>query len=108
MRGAAPLLDLLKTLDTQPYLTYTSCCAEGFGLSIIVFLHGGVYDIYGLDYNSGLTNYMSTPISIGHIDNLVKAYQYWKGEDETKAAQIADMLISKYGKESQVIKKLNL
>ena len=23
------------------------CCAEGFGLSIIVFLHGGVYDIYG-------------------------------------------------------------
>lgn len=67
-----------------------------------------VYDIYGLDYNSGLTNYMSTPISIGHIDNLVKAYQYWKGEDETKAAQIADMLISKYGKESQVIKKLNL
>lgn len=67
-----------------------------------------VYDIYGLDYNSGLTNYMSTPISVGHTDNLVKAYQYWKGEDETKAARIADMLISKYGKESQVIKMLNL
>ena len=29
-------------------------------------------------------------------------------DQETKAARIADMLISKYGKESQVIKMLNL
>lgn len=67
-----------------------------------------VRNIYGLDYNSGLIDYMGTPISVGQSDSLVKAYQYWKGEDESKAAIIAEMLRKKYGSESLVISQLDL
>lgn len=67
-----------------------------------------VNDIYGIDYNSGLTNVMETPISVRHADNLIRAYEYWKDEDKEKAAQIAEMLRKKYGTDSQLIRKMNL
>lgn len=67
-----------------------------------------VLDVYGLDYNSGLTNVMGTPVNVHHADNLIRAYNYWKGEDEVKAAQIASMLYEKYGADSQIIRNLNL
>lgn len=67
-----------------------------------------VYDIFGLDYNSGLSNIMETPISVKYSDNLIKAYRYWKGEDEEKATRIAEMIRQKYGNNSSIISQLDL
>lgn len=67
-----------------------------------------VRDIFGLDYNSGLSDVMDTPISVKYSDNLIKAYQYWKGEDEEKANRIAEMLRQKYGNNDLIISQLDL
>lgn len=67
-----------------------------------------VLDIFGLDYNSGLSNIMETPISVEYSDSLIKAYQYWKGEDEEKASRIAELLRQKYSNNSFVINQLDL
>lgn len=67
-----------------------------------------VYDIFGLDYNSGLSNIMETPISVEYSDNLIKAYRYWKGEDEEKATRIAEMIRQKYGNNNSIISQLDL
>jgi len=67
-----------------------------------------VYDIFGLDYNSGLSNIMETPISVEYSDNLIKAYRYWKGEDEEKADKIAEMIRQKYSNNNSIISQLDL
>lgn len=67
-----------------------------------------VHDIFGLDYNSGLSNIMETPISVEYSDNLIKAYRYWKGEDEEKANRIAEMIRHKYSNNNSIISQLDL
>lgn len=64
-------------------------------------------DIYGIDYNSGLTNIMDTPISVRHADNLIRAYEYWKNHDASKAERISTILREKY-QNSSILAQIGL
>ena len=65
-------------------------------------------DIFGLDYNSGLTDVMNTEHTDENLSKLKKAYEYWKERDENKANQIADMLREHCKEDSLFLRSLNL
>lgn len=67
-----------------------------------------VQNIYGIDYNSSVTDVMGTSPNPRYADKLAQAYEYWVSKDKEKAARIADMLREKYGVENAIIKNLGL
>ena len=42
------------------------------------------------------------------IDELGEAYSYWKAKDQSRAGQIAKLLLQRYGNDHPLIKKLGL
>ena len=65
-------------------------------------------NLYGLDYNSGLTEVMETTDGDKELDQVKKAYEYWKSKDKVKANKIAEMIKVKYAKNVKFIESLNL
>lgn len=67
-----------------------------------------INNVYGLDYNSSLVNIMGTRQNEKYKDELIRAYRYWRENDEERAEQIADILRQKYGDTSSIIRELGL
>lgn len=65
-------------------------------------------NIYGLDYNSSLVNIMGARQVERYRDELVRAYQYWRENDEERAGLIANQLRQKYGNTCSIIRELGL
>jgi predicted ATP-binding protein involved in virulence len=66
-----------------------------------------VEDLYGIDYNSGLRDWMETPYRQVQIDELLKAYNYWKEADnKDKMAKLKDKIKDRAGENSNVYKSL--
>ena len=65
-------------------------------------------NVFGLDYNSSLENVMGTSQQQKFIDELGEAYSYWKAKDQSRADQIAKLLLQRYGNDHPLIKKLGL
>lgn len=67
-----------------------------------------IEDVFGIDYNSGLTDVMDTPHSNVQMEELRKMYLYWKAKDAVKAEKIADKLRNEYAHNISFIKTLGL
>ncbi len=67
-----------------------------------------VKNMYGLDYNSSLTNIMGTPLNDRYKDELINAYLYWRENDEERAALILKQLRDRYGNSNAIIRDLEL
>lgn len=65
-------------------------------------------NVFGLDYNSSLENVMGTRQQQKFNDELGEAYSYWKAKDQSRAGQIAKLLLQRYGNDHPLIKKLGL
>ena len=65
-------------------------------------------DVFGVDYNSGLTDVMDTPHSDEKLRKLKETYLYWKKRDDSKARRVADIIRKEYSKESVLIQFLDL
>lgn len=67
-----------------------------------------ISDLFGMDYNTGLTDVMETAHSDESLEKLKQAYLYWLKKDEKKAAKIAELIRKEYAIESKFIESLNL
>ncbi|MDR3338756.1 MAG: AAA family ATPase [Candidatus Symbiothrix sp.] len=64
-------------------------------------------DLYGIDYNSGLKDWMDAPYRNSHINELIEAYQYWKSaEDVTMIERLKNKLKDALGEENERYRKL--
>jgi predicted ATP-binding protein involved in virulence len=67
-----------------------------------------VEDLYGLDYNSGLIYSMNTPYRKSKIDELVKAYEYWRNADNSSMAeQLKSKIKDAVGENSNLYQSLD-
>ncbi|GHT22153.1 hypothetical protein AGMMS4957_12000 [Bacteroidia bacterium] len=67
-----------------------------------------VDDLYGIDYNSGLRDWMDAPYRKVQVDELLKAYNYWKEADnKEKMSNLKNKIKDKVGENSEVYKSLN-
>lgn len=46
-----------------------------------------IEDLYGIDYNSGLRDWMDAPYRKSDIDNLIESYQYWKSAEDKEMTE---------------------
>lgn len=67
-----------------------------------------IKNMYGLDYNSSLTNIMGTRPNEKYVDELINAYFYWRENDEERADLIVEQLRRKYGNDNPIIRELGL
>jgi len=72
------------------------------------FKYDKIEDIFGIDYNLGLTDIMQTPQSNRQLGELKKMYLFWKGKDPTKANKIEDIIREKYAQNTRFIQELGL
>ncbi len=64
-------------------------------------------DLYGIDYNSGLRDWMETPYRKFRIGELKKAYEYWKNAGDIKKINILkDKIREEVGENSILYKSL--
>ena len=67
-----------------------------------------VEDLYGIDYNSGLKDCMETPYRKFKIEELKKAYEYWKSlQNEDKINILKDKIKDMVGENSHLYKSLD-
>ena len=66
-----------------------------------------IEDVFGIDYNTGLTEIMETSASNPQVQRWVEAYQYWQSRDLGRANQIAAIIRQQYG-QSQIVQRLGL
>jgi predicted ATP-binding protein involved in virulence len=67
-----------------------------------------IEDLYGIDYNSGLRDWMETPYRKLRIEELKKAYEYWKSaENQEKTDILKNKIREEAGEYSHLYKSLN-
>jgi AAA15 family ATPase/GTPase len=67
-----------------------------------------IANLYGIDYNSGLRDWMDVSYSQSKINELFKAYKYWeKAGNKEKKKQLKDKIGEIAGKNSELYKSLN-
>jgi len=71
------------------------------------YINERIEDVFGIDYNTGLTEVMETSASNPQVQRWVEAYQYWQSRDQNKANQIAAIIRQQYG-QSQIVQRLGL
>lgn len=88
--------------DTEDHKLYKLYSKDGH------YYNQLIEDVFGIDYNSGLTDVMDTPHSNVQMDELRKMYLYWKEKDVVKAEKIANKLRDEYAHNISFIKMLGL
>ena len=88
--------------DTNDYRLYQLTCVDG------VYGHKRIYDIFGLDYNDGLTKVMMTEDRNRNMSELRDLYLFWKKRDQEKAAIVADRIRNEFAHNIGFIKELGL
>ena len=67
-----------------------------------------IENIYGLDYNSGLREWMDAPYRQFRIEELKKAYEYWKNAGNVEKMQVLkEKIKEEAGENSQIYQSLN-
>ena len=67
-----------------------------------------IENIYGLDYNSGLREWMDAPYRQFRIEELKKAYEYWKNAGNVEEMQVLkEKIKEEAGENSQIYQSLN-
>jgi predicted ATP-binding protein involved in virulence len=62
---------------------------------------------YGIDYNSLLENQMESPVRNSLLNELIDAYNYWKGiGDVERMEKVMNLIVDKVGEESELVKLL--
>lgn len=67
-----------------------------------------IENVFGLDYNTSIESVMGTRQQQKYNDDLVDAFNYWKTRDALKANRIAQLLLNKYDRNSDIIRNLGL
>ena len=71
------------------------------------YINSQIEDLYGIDYNSGLRDWMETPYRKFRAEELIKAYEYWKNVgDKNKIKKIKEKIKDEVGENSQLYKSL--
>lgn len=65
-------------------------------------------DVYGLDYNEGLTTVMMAQDRNRNMEEIKALYQYWKERDPHKAALVAEKIRQEYSHNVNFIRELGL
>jgi hypothetical protein len=65
-------------------------------------------DVFGLNYNEGLTTVMETEDQDRNMQQMRKLYLYWKDRDAQKAQMVADRIRSQYAHNLGFIRQLGL
>jgi predicted ATP-binding protein involved in virulence len=66
-----------------------------------------IENIYGLDYNSGLREWMDAPYRQFRVEKLKKAYEYWKNANDAEKMQVLKNKIKvEAGENSQIYTNL--
>ena len=65
-------------------------------------------DVYGLDYNEGLTTVMMAQDRNRNMEEIKALYQYWKERDPHKAALVAAKIRQEYSHNVNFIRELGL
>lgn len=65
-------------------------------------------DVFGLDYNEGLTTVMQAEDRNRNIEEMRNLYLFWKNRDDRKARLIAERIRKEYGHNFEFIKELGL
>jgi predicted ATP-binding protein involved in virulence len=100
-------------ISTHSPLVITNFKQNDHNLIYKLFCENGDYknervdDLYGIDYNSGLRDWMETSYRKSQIDELLKAYKYWSNADnrETKE-RLKNKLKEALGENSELYKSL--
>ncbi|GHT58285.1 chromosome segregation protein SMC [Bacteroidia bacterium] len=67
-----------------------------------------IENLYGIDYNSGLRDWMDAPYRQSDINNLKESYNYWKSvADDEMITQVKKKIEKAAGKDSELYKSLN-
>ena len=70
-------------------------------------LYERVSDLYGIDYNSLLEDYMDSPVRNSLLRELLESYSYWKDVgDENRMKMIRSLIIDKVGLNSNLVPDL--
>jgi predicted ATPase len=65
-------------------------------------------NLYGIDYNSGLRDWMDAPYRQSYINDLKESYDYWKSvADDEMITQAKNKIEKAAGKNSELYKSLN-
>ena len=67
-----------------------------------------IRDVFGLNYNDGLTQVMDTEDRNRNMDEIRKLYLYWKDRDAQKAHMVADRIRNLYAHNLGFISELGL
>jgi predicted ATP-dependent endonuclease of OLD family len=67
-----------------------------------------VDDLYGIDYNSGLRDWMDAPYRKSDFNNLINSYKYWRSaDDEDMVEKLKDKIKMAVGEDSELYKSLD-
>jgi predicted ATP-binding protein involved in virulence len=67
-----------------------------------------VDDLYGIDYNSGLRDWMDTPYRNSDVNDLIESYKYWKSAgDNEMINRLKNKIKDAVGNDSELYKSLN-
>jgi hypothetical protein len=67
-----------------------------------------VDDLYGIDYNSGLRDWMDAPYRNSYVNDLIESYKYWKSaEDHEMIGQLKNKIKEAVGENGEPYKSLN-
>ena len=67
-----------------------------------------IQDVFGLNYNDGLTTVMETEDRNRNMEEMRKLYLYWKDRDQHKAQIVADRIRNQYSHNLGFIRELGL
>ena len=67
-----------------------------------------VMDIYGIDYNSGLFDYMDMPDNVARVAKYKESYRFWVRHDQNRAKKIAELIKQTFPKNTGLLNELNI
>lgn len=88
--------------NSDDYRLYQLTCEDG------VYGQKRIGDVFGLNYNEGLTTIMQTEDRNRNMNELRELYLFWKHRDTKKANIVADRIRTQYAHNLNFIRELGL
>ncbi len=73
-----------------------------------IYVNRRIMDLYGLDYNSGLFDYMDMPDNVALVAKYKESYRYWIRHDQDRAKKIAELIKRSFPKNTGLLNELNI
>lgn len=113
MRRAFPRLQFIVSTHSPLVITNFKQNANNYIYKLyydeenVRYTNERIEDIYGLDYNSGLTDVMDTSYGDRELNGYRDAYKYWKGRDAQKAERVLALIRQRCGNNSRFLSSLD-